>query len=153
MTADMQARRTAAAAVLADYNALPEQDELWTTWAIWSERLAFHVQSLLYAGPDAGPVIEPMARVDGSIGLSFVRPDGSASLSRQDLLTVTSALATAAEMLLTALTHGNVHDDERPEVAARAQVHATLALAAATALKTPSRSKWGRVAGRQEAGG
>ena len=31
-----------------------------------------------------------------------------------------------------------------------ANVHATLALAAAVALKTPSRSRWGKVAGRQE---
>lgn len=29
--------------------------------------------------------------------------------------------------------------------------HAALALAAATALKSPSRSRWGKVAGRQEA--
>lgn len=33
---------------------------------------------------------------------------------------------------------------------AQAQVHATLALAAATALKPPSRARWGKVAGRQE---
>ena len=33
---------------------------------------------------------------------------------------------------------------------AEAQVHATLALAAAVALKTPSRSRWGKVAGHQE---
>lgn len=76
MTAELAARRTAAAAVLADYNALPEHDEQWTTWAIWSERLAFHLQSLLYAGP-VTPAAEPelaVARAGGSTGHPFARP-------------------------------------------------------------------------------
>ena len=40
-------------------------------------------------------------------------------------------------------------DDNR--VLTEALVHAQLATAAATALRSPSRAKWGKVAGRQEA--
>lgn len=40
--------------------------------------------------------------------------------------------------------------DEDATALARAQIHATLALAAATALKGPGRARWGKVAGRQE---
>lgn len=47
MGAELAARRTAAAAALADFNAQPVEDEQWTTWAIWAERLAHHLQSLL----------------------------------------------------------------------------------------------------------
>jgi hypothetical protein len=41
--------------------------------------------------------------------------------------------------------------DEYAQTIAEAQVHATLALAAATALKPSSRARWGHVAGRQRA--
>ena len=41
-------------------------------------------------------------------------------------------------------------DNHHVQLAQVAQTHALLALAAAVALKTPSRSRWGKVAGRQE---
>ena len=99
MSAELAARRTAAAAALTGFRRWYGLGGRGPDHQRWAVRLAAELQSLLTqldAEPEAN---HQVPRVDGSIGVSHVRPDGSASLSRQDRLTILGAIATAAEYL------------------------------------------------------
>ena len=134
MTAGLEARRTVAAAVVADYHRALKaaNDSREITWSHWAQKLALAVESLLAEpGPhaqlgaeaavqqlasirnvlgafdwetgDRQYALEWIARIAGapvrSMPATFVRPDESASLARQDRLTVLGAIAIAAEYL------------------------------------------------------
>jgi hypothetical protein len=91
VSAELDARRTAAAAAVADYRWEVRHHSGSPDYAVWADRLAAAAESLLSGQPAA-----PRRRIDGSIAASGVLPDGSASISRADLVIVLSALSDAA---------------------------------------------------------
>jgi hypothetical protein len=120
MSAELAARRTAAAAVLTDYGKWAYGEIVTGDWQSWTIRLAVELRSLLEqldAEPEPGKLaairgvldafdwerddrqyalerIEQIA--EGSRTASGIDPGGSAVLTPADLLTVLSALADAA---------------------------------------------------------
>lgn len=87
MTAEMAARRTAAAALLADF--YREANAFGVDGAL-AYRVAAELRSLLKE------LDRPRPRVDGSQSVTWVGVDGTATLAHDDRLTVLGALSAAA---------------------------------------------------------
>jgi len=96
VSAELAARRTAAAAALADFGAANDaylDDPAGQTprpdYGSWAYRLAVELRALIDA-------TAPPAR--HAAGASWVGPDGTATLTHEDLLLVLGALRTALDV-------------------------------------------------------
>jgi hypothetical protein len=98
VSAELAARRTAAAAVAADFtreaDAYLDDDGRRPDFDSWAWRLHTELR-LVLDRLDAETPEQPVPRIDGSQAASHVRNDGSAELSPADLGTVLGALSSA----------------------------------------------------------